>query len=64
MAKKLKPEVAAEFELAKDAPIEGGFPNFGPIDLSEINLEQAKSLVENGFPYLIQKTSKKETKAS
>lgn len=58
--KKLKPEVAEKFELAKETPIHGGFPGYGEIDLSELNLEQAQSLIENGFPYLIVKPSKKE----
>jgi hypothetical protein len=58
--KKLKPEVAAQFELAPDAPIHGGFLGFGAIDLSELNLEQAQSLVQNGFNYLIPKQVKKE----
>jgi hypothetical protein len=63
MSKKLAPAVAEAFELAQDAPISGGFPGYGQIDLSELNLDQAKSLVENGFPYLVPKAPKTTSKS-
>jgi len=56
--KKLKPEVAEKFELAPETPIHGGFAGFGQIDLSEISLVQADSLVANGFTGLVPKKAK------
>lgn len=56
--KKLKPEVAEKFELAPEAPIHGGYAGFGQIDLSELSLVQAESLVANGFTGLLPKKTK------
>lgn len=58
--KKLKPEVAAAFELAQDTPVVGGFAGFGALDLSELTLEQAQGLVANGFKGLVPKKTKTE----
>lgn len=56
--KKLKPEVAEKFELAPECPIHGGYAGFGQIDLSTLSLDQAESLVANGFTALVPKKVK------
>lgn len=53
--KKLKPEVAAIYEVAPDTPMVGGFGSFGRVDLSELELEAANNLVGNGFSGLVLK---------
>jgi hypothetical protein len=56
--KKLKPAVAEKYELAPETPISGGFAGIGPLDLSELDLVQADSLVANGFTGLVLKKLK------
>lgn len=54
----LKSEVAAVFSVAKDYPLVGAHPVFGTINLSLLDLEAAKQLVDAGFEGLVLKTPK------
>ena len=54
----LKNEVAAVYNVAKDYPMVGAHPVFGKIDLSLLDLEAAKQLVDAGFEGLVIKTPK------
>lgn len=54
----LKSEVAAIFSVAKDYPIIGAHPTFGVINLSLLDLDAAKQLVDAGFEGLVIKTPK------
>lgn len=54
----LKSEVAAVFSIAKDYPMVGAHPVFGKINLSLLDLQAAKQLVDAGFEGLVLKTPK------
>lgn len=51
--KKLKPEVSEFFKLVTIRPGTYSFPEFGSVDLTSINLAEARDLVKNGFKFLI-----------
>lgn len=54
----LPQDVAANFKLAKDAPVVFFDKDYGDIDFRSISLEKATELADAGNPYL-QKLNKK-----
>lgn len=60
--KELKKSVADKYDLEKGTAIVSYFPRFGEIDLSELTVEAADSLVERGFKWLKAK-SKPQTQS-
>jgi hypothetical protein len=54
----MKAEVAAKYDLAKDAFIKAMYPKFGELDLNELTLEAADILVADGFDALVPKKVK------
>ena len=50
---KLRKEVAAKYQMKTIRPGKYNFPEFGTIDLREINLQRADDLVAKGFPFLV-----------
>jgi hypothetical protein len=58
---KLKPEVAEKYEVVGDQ-LHAYWPGWGEINLTEMTLDGAADLVSKGFPYLKEKTTKKNSK--
>ncbi len=58
--KKLLPEVSEKYTLKTIRPGKYNFDKYGTLDLRTLSLEKADKLVENGFPFLVLKKTKKE----
>lgn len=54
----MKAEVSGKYEVAPGTFTKASYPNFGEVDLDELTLEAADSLVASGFDQLIPKKVK------